>query len=84
MKAIQVKYLPPTNFKPARVKAWVEGGQSVAQSWNYELSDHSNACECVYNLALNLEWRVKLKGGTLPCGDGAFVIVESNCVLEVL
>ncbi len=83
MQAIQVKVLPATNFKGTRVKAWSYSGQSVTQSWNYELSGSGNQAECAYNLALKLEWNVKMIGGSLPNGDYAFVIVESNCQLEV-
>jgi len=84
MKAIQVKYLPPTEFKPSRIKAWVEGGESVTQSRSYELCDYGNACECAYSLILKLGWRVKMKGGALPNGDMAFIIIDTNCEPSVI
>ena len=84
MKAIQVKYLPATNFKPSRIKAWIEGGESITQSRNYDLSDYDNACECAYSLALRLNWNVKMRGGSLPNGDTAFIIIETNCSMEVI
>ena len=83
MQAIQVKYLPATNFKPTRLKAWVQGNNSVTQSKSYELSDYDNACEVAYSLALKLNWNCKFRGGSIPNGDYVFVIVESNCTLEV-
>lgn len=83
MKAIQVKYLPATNFKPTRLKAWIEGNNSVIQSKIYELSDYDNACEVAYSLALQLNLNCKFKGGSIPNGDYVFVIVESNCPNEV-
>lgn len=83
MKAIQVKVLRATNFKGARVKAWIEGGESITQGWNYELETYSNACEAAYTLAIKLKWDVKLVGGGLPNGDWVFVVVETGCALGV-
>lgn len=38
MIAIQTKYLPPTNTRGARIKAWVQDGQSVIVPYDYSLS----------------------------------------------
>lgn len=56
MKAIQTKYLPATNFKPSRIKAWIEGGASVTvcyNSYNDERDAHRAAAE---KLHAKLEW----------------------------
>ena len=82
MQAIQLKYLPATDHQPSRLKAWINGGTSYTQPLQYSLDDHG-ASECVYNLALKLGWNCKFVGGTLPNGNMAFVIVESNTTLEV-
>jgi hypothetical protein len=84
VKAIQVKYLPATAFKDARIKAWTEGGNSLTQSWNHELQDYDNACECAYSLALRLKWDGKYVGGCLPNGNWAFVLAEKNRKLWVV
>lgn len=42
MQAIQVKFLPPTNFKGSRYKAWCERGAIVVSS-EFELDTEANA-----------------------------------------
>ena len=73
MKAIQIKYLAPTDHKPARWKAFVEGafkfnkeGKSsiTIQAYNTEWM------EAAKDLITELEWNVKITGsGALPNGD---------------
>jgi len=57
MQSIQVKYLPATNTKPARLKATCEGGSIT------EPRDHLEASEQALNLAFKLSnqlnWNVK-------------------------
>ncbi len=84
MKAIQVKYLPATYFKPSRIKAWIEGGESVTKSFSHALTEYNNICECAYSLALKLDWEGKWVGGGLPNGDYAFVNSGVDCALVVV
>ncbi len=42
MKAIQVRYLGPTNTKGARLKAWTDAG-SITESRDYELGADQQA-----------------------------------------
>jgi hypothetical protein len=79
MKAIQVKFLAPTNFKPARVKAWAEGGHSLVVAYQYELSGmQANAELIAQELIYNRGWHndgVVISGsGQLPNGDYVFTL----------
>jgi hypothetical protein len=42
MQAIQVKFLPPTNFKGSRYKAWCERGSIIIGS-DFEFDGEANA-----------------------------------------
>jgi hypothetical protein len=61
MIAIQTKYLPPTNTKGSRIKAWTVGGHSATIPYPHHLSGekcHFAAVKamCVkHNLPWNLE-----------------------------
>lgn len=69
MQAIVTKFLGPTNFKGARVKAACEAGQIVV-SWDDALNVDENHDAAAHALAHKLGWDVapygKLVGGTLP------------------
>jgi len=71
MKAIQIKFLPATNFMGARMKAWAEGGNSVTVPYQYELSDDTlRAQEVAQELIGRMGWNVEIGGmGQLPNGD---------------
>ena len=74
MKAIQVKYLPATETKPSRIKAFIKG-HSVTRSFDYEFND--GGCENVAReLIKKLEWHVLgLNRGELPNGDTVFILI---------
>jgi hypothetical protein len=72
MKAIQIKYLPATNFKGARMKAWIEGGHSITLPFQYEISsDEVRAKLMATELKVLMNWcKVEISGiGQLPNGD---------------
>lgn len=71
MKAIQIKFLSPTNFKVARMKAFTEGGNSVTVPYQYELSnDELRAIYVAEALINKMNWNVEISGiGQLPNGD---------------
>jgi hypothetical protein len=77
-QAIQTKFLGPTNFKGARVKAFAATG-SVTISWDYRLNPEQNhrAAAQVFANRMNLvgAWAA----GTLPGGDMVFVNCEEAC-----
>ena len=55
MKAIQVKYLPVTDHKPSRWKAWTYGGLSVTLSYDYALDEKANAQRAAEALLAKME-----------------------------
>lgn len=80
MKAIQVRFLPATDFKGARIKAFVEGGGSVTVPYQYELSeDEGRVSEVAQELIYKMQWNVEISGiGQLPNGDYAITIKSKN------
>ena len=78
-QAIITRYLGPTDFRGARVKATAQAG-SITVQWNYTLDVNENHSFAAQRLADKLEWlqnSSRLHGGALPSGDGnCYVIVE--------
>lgn len=64
MTAITTKYLCPTNFRGARVKASANGF-SVTLDWDYELpaSGYGNHVAAAKALCRKLDWHGSLVGG---------------------
>ena len=80
MKAIQVRYLPATSHRPARLKALAHGIKSVTVSKEYGWRSHDNrSAEDVAVQALldqNPQWGWRLDdlvNGRLPNGDLVYV-----------
>lgn len=73
MKAIQVKYLPVTNMKPARVVAMAGGKNRLIKSVGAYDSFEDAAHAAAHHLALRLQWYGRYIGGTLPNGDIVYV-----------
>jgi hypothetical protein len=85
MKAIQTKFMGPTDFKGARVKAWIEGIPLV-MPWNHGLEAVDNHGAAARALAVSLKWSGRLVGGSLPDPDGesmAWVFVDGGVSVEV-
>lgn len=76
MKAIQVKYLGPTNHKPSRWKAIAEGGHSVTMPLDYELDAGPNARLVAQALVDKMQWAPIHGAGCLPNGDYVFTLGE--------
>ena len=75
MKAIQVKYLGPTNNRGSRWKAWVHGGANVTLRHDYTMNSEENARCAAHILAAKLAWCSPITGsGALPNGDYVFTI----------
>ena len=72
-QAIQTKFIPCTNFRPSRVKAWAEAG-SVTVSWDHALNVEENHRAAADALLAKLDWSHlgTLVGGALPSGGYAF------------
>lgn len=78
-QAIVTKYLGPTNFRGARVRATARAG-SVTIPWDDAFDVNENHSFAAQRLADKLEWLQngqRLQGGGMPSGDGnCYVIVE--------
>ena len=82
MKAIQTKYLGPTDFKGARVKAWIKGN-AVVGPWDHALETVDNHGAAARALVVKLKWSGRLVGGTLPDESMAWVFVDGGVSVEV-
>jgi hypothetical protein len=74
MKAIQVKYLAPTNTKGSRWKAIAWPGLSVTLSYDHALTGAENARTAAYALSDKMCWKRPKGEGQLPNGDYVFTL----------
>lgn len=74
-KAIGTKYIPPSNTKSSRVKAYAEGGHSVTFAWSHDLNADGNHTKAAQALAEKMGWRGRYFRGGMPNGTG-FVYVH--------
>ncbi len=92
MQAIIAKYIPPTNYKPGRVKATCERG-SLTVSWDHELEAGENmraACDslCARFDAEDLKkygalsdkarWSRPKASGQIPSGEYVFCFIPER------
>jgi len=78
MKAILTKYLPCTNTKGSRIKAWTEGGNQITIPYPHELSGQDVHELAAQSLVDKMEWKnIKLYGGGIENGY-AFVMVNTQ------
>lgn len=74
MKAIQIKYLPATNTKGARLKAFTDAG-SITESRQYDLNADEQALELAHKYIKKQDWAGSVTGfGTLPNGDNVVTL----------
>ena len=59
MKAIETKYLPATNFKGSRIKAFTEGGNSLTIGYPHELSGHHCHALAAFKLCDKMGWNAE-------------------------
>ena len=70
MKAIETKYLPVTNFKGSRIKAYTEGGNSVTIGYPHGLSGEDVFRKAAVMLCEKLGWSTDILGGGKADGNG--------------
>lgn len=69
MKAIQIKYLSPTNTKGSRLKAFTDAG-SITEALDYSYSIEQQAEKLAARYIKKKNWQSKITGfGCLPNGD---------------
>ena len=74
MKAIEVKYLAPTNSKGSRLKAFIKG-TSVTEQLDYGNESDVQSLDLAQKLIKKLNWKVEINGfGTLPNGNQVFTL----------
>lgn len=77
MQAIQTRILPPTDTKPARVKAWASAGTLTMSVHSipaaYDVTMHEYAAR-IY--AEKMQWNNRIESGTLPNGDYCHVLIR--------
>jgi hypothetical protein len=77
MKAISTKYLPCTNYRGTRIKAFDMDGNSVVVSYDHALSGedvHRVAAEALRD---KMKWKGELVAGAIK-GGYAFVFKEQS------
>lgn len=82
MKAIQTKFIGPSETRGARVKAWVNGNAATV-SWDHGLEVVDNHASAARKLVASLGWPGRLVGGTLPDESMAWVFVDGGVSVEV-
>jgi hypothetical protein len=82
MKAIQTKFIGPSETRGARVKAWFKGNAATV-SWDYGSEIVDNHAAAVLELVASLKWSGRLVGGTLPDESMAWVFVDGSVVAVV-
>jgi hypothetical protein len=74
-QAITTKYLGPTNYRGARIKAYTESGISLTISYPYELNPEEGHLQAADKLKTQLGWEGKLIQGAIKTGY-VFVLVN--------
>lgn len=78
-QAIVTKYLGPTNYRGARVKATCQAG-SVTLAWDDALDVNGNHDAAAKALTAKVGWSVRLYGGSLPDGTGNCYVWDDHVV----
>lgn len=73
MKAIVVKYLPPTNRRGPRYKATDGDKNSLVVSEAHQFTTQGNKIRAAVLLCERMGWTTGLVSGGLPNGDEVFV-----------
>ena len=74
MKAIQIKYMGPTNTKGARWKVWAIDNKAQYYNRDYALNHDNDAIQCATAYENSLGWFNPMVFGTLPNGDYVAVL----------
>ena len=77
MKAIETKYIPASNTKPSRIKAFTEGGNSLTVSFPMDLDGEGAYRYAAELLQQKMKWPGRLVGGGTKAGY-AFCFVQSD------
>lgn len=64
-QAIETRYLPATNTRPARIGARAQAGR-IAIPWDHGLNQEDNHRRAAEQFAERMGWTGRLVGGGLP------------------
>ncbi len=79
MKAIQIRYLNPTNHRGSRFKAFTDAG-SLIEPMDYSLHPAEQARQLADKYIYKKYWHCKVTGfGMLPNGDYVATIKDKDC-----
>lgn len=82
MKAIQTKYLGPTNFRGSRIVATAEGGHRLVIPYDYGANDHGHS-EAAIQLARKIGWTGEMVSGGLPDGSTCWVFTTGGARIDI-
>jgi hypothetical protein len=74
--AIRTKYMPATNCKPSRIKAWKENGISIIISYDDSLNSDMAHARAAMALCEKYGWKGNLVSGGFNDGGYCFVWVD--------
>lgn len=83
MKAIQTKYLPASNVRGSRIKAWAEGWGSVTIPYPHEASHSETYAKAAIALCNKHGWKGTLISGGLPDQSGEVFVMLGSDTFEV-
>lgn len=75
--AIQTKYFPPTNTRPARIRVYSMGKKTIVVPFDYTLDDPENHIFAAHKFADTYGLVGVLIGGELPNHTWAFLFQEN-------
>lgn len=79
MQSILTKYMPATNTKPSRIKAWTSGGaKTIVRSYQHELSTDDEHMRVAQELAGIMGWSGEFIEGSLGDKQGGNVYVINS------
>ena len=75
MKAIETKYIGPTNYRGSRIKAFTEGGNQITIGYDHSLESAKLHLKAAIALRDKMTWKGKLIGGG---SKGGYCFVFEN------
>lgn len=76
-QAIRTHYLPPTNYRGARIVATAQAGRKLI-AWDHELDPVANHRAAAQRYAKHFDWRGKWAGGQLPDHSYVWCVCDRN------
>ena len=79
MKAIETKYIPASNYRGSRIKAYAEGVKALTIPYPHELSGSAVHAAAAVALARRMNWKgVLVAGGKADQSGEVFCFLDSD------